>query len=247
MKRAERKKIKSNEFAKSVARAQAALAEHQRQVTTIIVVLVAIAVAAGVYFTWRSSRNSKATTMLATALATAEAPVVPITPPAPGSPPPIQQPGTYPTDNARAEAALPLLLQTANAYPGTPSGITARYRAAALLASLGRFTEAETQYQQVIQKAGHESIYGRTARLGLGETQLAEGKTDAAIATLQELATDGTSDLPLDGVLMQLGRAYLKAGKTAEASRAFTRVINEFPQSLFADDAKAELATVKKG
>jgi TolA-binding protein len=247
MKRAERKKIKTNEFAMSVARAQAALAEHQRQVTALAIVVVAIALAAGGYFTWRTSRNSKATTMLATALATAEAQVVPLATPAPGSPPPIQQPGTYPTETARAEAALPLLLQTANAYPSTPAGVTARYRAAATLASLGRFAEADAQYQQVIQKTGHDSIYGRTARLGLGEAQLAEGKTDASITTLQELATDTTSDLPLDGVLMQLGRAYLKAGKTAEASRAFTRVIDEFPQSLFAEDARAELATVKKG
>lgn len=247
MKRAERKKIKTNEFAESVARAQAALAEHQRQVTAIAVILIAIVVGIGVFFTWRASRNSKATTMLATALATAEAPVIPLPAPAPGSPPPIQQQGTYPTEAARAEAALPQLLQTANAYPGSPAGVTARYRAAATLASLGRFAEAEAQYQQVIQKTSHDSIYNRTARLGLGEAELAEGKTDAAITTLQALATDGTSDLPLDGVLMQLGRAYVKAGKTADATRAFTRVIDEFPQSLFAEDAKTELAAVKKG
>lgn len=247
MKRAERKKIKTNEFAEFGARAQAVIAEKRREVTVGVVALVAVVVVLGIFFTWRASRNAKATTMLATALATAEAQVVPLTPPAPGSPPPIQQPGTYPTEDARAEAALPLLLQTANAYPGTPAGITARYRAAATLASLGRFAEAEAQYQQVIQKAGHDSIYNRTARLGLGEAQLAEGKTDAAIATLQELATDSTSDLPLDGVLMQLGRAYVKAGKTTEAARAFTRVIDEFPQSLFAEDAKNELAAVKKG
>lgn len=246
MKRAERKKIKTNEFAESVARARVALTEHQRQVTAAGVIVLAILVAVVGFFTWRTSRNSKATGMLATALAVAEAPVIPPTPPAPGSPPPIQQAGTYPNESARAEAALPVLLKTADAYPSTGAGITARYRAAATLAQLGRFGEAEQQYQLVIQQAGHDSIYDRTARLGLGEAQLADGKTDAAIATLQELSTDSTSQLPLDGVLMQLGRAYVKAGKTVEASRAFTRVIDEFPQSLYADDAKAELANVKK-
>lgn len=246
MKRAERKKIKTNDFAHSVARAQVALAEHQRQVTAGAIAALVIVVALGGFFAWRTSRNSKATGMLATALAVAEAPVVPLAPPAPGSPPPIQQAGTYPSESARAEAALPGLLKTADAYPSTAAGITARYRAAATLAQLGRFGEADQQYQLVIEKAGHDSIYGRTARLGLGEAQVAEGKTDAAIATLQELATDSTSQLPLDGVLMQLGRAYLKAGRTVEASRAFTRVIDDFPQSLYADDAKTELAGVKK-
>lgn len=246
MKRAERKKIKTNEFAESIARAQTMLTEHQREVTAAVIVVLVIVVATGAVFAWRASRNSKATTMLATALAVAEAPVIPLTPPAPGSPPPIQQPGTYPNETARAEAALPGLLKTADSYPSTTAGVTARYRAAATLAQLGRFAEAEQQYQQVIDKAGRDSIYDRTARLGLGEAQLAEGKTDAAIATLQELSTDSSSQLPLDGVLMQLGRAYLKAGKTADASRAFTRVLDEFPQSLYADDAKTELATVKK-
>ena len=38
---------------------------------------------------------------------------------------------------------------------------------------------------------------------------------------------------------MQLGRAYDKAGKTADALRAFTRIGDEFPDSPYAGDAKS--------
>jgi outer membrane protein assembly factor BamD (BamD/ComL family) len=47
-------------------------------------------------------------------------------------------------------------------------------------------------------------------------------------------------------VLMQLGRAYTRAGKKDEAAGAFNRVINDFPESLFTADARRELQLVKK-
>jgi outer membrane protein assembly factor BamD (BamD/ComL family) len=62
-----------------------------------------------------------------------------------------------------------------------------------------------------------------------------------------DAATDSNSQLPLDGVLMQLGRAYLKAGKKNEAAHAFTRVVEEFPQSAYAPDARREMEEAKKG
>ena len=58
--------------------------------------------------------------------------------PAPGSPIPVQQAGTYATEQAKLEAALPELLKAADAYPNTDAGITARYHAAGVLAGLGR-------------------------------------------------------------------------------------------------------------
>jgi len=246
MKARERHKLKENDFVESVAKAREALFARPREVTTMVVLVVVVLVAAGGYIGWRVGRTTKATTLLAQALVVAEAPVVTPPPPAPGSPPPVQQPGTYRTDRDRADAALPRLMQAADAYPNTEPGITARYRAAGMLAELGRYAEAEQRYREVIDKAGRSSIYGRTARLGLGETLAAEGKTDEAIATFRELSTDTESQLPLDGVLMQLGRAAMQGGKIEDATRAFTRVVDEFPQSLYVSEAKEKLQQLKK-
>jgi TolA-binding protein len=246
MKSIERHKLKENEFAQTVARTREMMNARPREMATILIAVIAVIVVAGGYFGWRASREGKATTLLATALAVAEAPVVPPPPPAAGSPPPIQQPGTFRTDRERLEAALPMLQRAADAYPDSDAGITARYRLAAALAELGRFAEAEQRYQEVIRKAGANSIYRHTARLGVGEAQLAQGKGDAAITTFRDLSTDTTSQLPVDGVLMQLGRAALVVGKKEDATRAFTRVVDEFPQSLYAAEAKEKLAGIKK-
>ena len=246
MKSIERHKLKENEFAHTMARTRDMVSQRQREITTTVVVVVAAIVLVGGYFAWRNSRENRAQTLLASALAVAEAPVVAPPPPAPGSPPPVQQPGMFRTERERLEASLPRLQQAADAYPDSEAGITARFRLAASLAELGRFPEAEQRYQEVVQKSGSKSVYRQTARLGLGEAQLAQGKADAAMTTFKEVSTDSSSMLPVDGVLMQLGRAALVAGKKDEASRAFTRVVEEFPQSLYVSEAKEKLADIKK-
>jgi TolA-binding protein len=246
VKSTERHKLKQNEFGQTVAQARETLAARQQEVTFTIVGLVVVLVLVGGYLAFRTSRNNKATTLLASALAVAEAPVIAPPPPAPGSPPPIQAPGTYRTEQDRSQAALPRLQAAADAYPNTDAGITARFRLAATLAELGRHGEAEQRYQEVVQKTGSRDIYHYTAKLGVGEARLAQGKAADAMTTFQEIATDTNSQLPVDGVLMQVGRAALQAGKNDDASRAFTRVVQEFPQSLYVTEAKEKLATIKK-
>jgi len=246
MKSTERHKLKENEFAYTVARTRDLVAQRQNEITTVVVVVVAAILLIGGYVAFKTSRDSKATTLLASALAVAEAQVVTTPPPAPGSPPPVQPPGTFRTDKERLEAAVPKLQQAADAYPNSDAGITARYRLAAGLAELGRYGEAEQRFTEVVQKTTAKNIYHDTARLGAGEAQLAQGKYDAAMTTLKELSADTNSKLPVDGILMQLGRAALVAGKKDEATRAFTRVVDEFPQSMYVSDAKEKLAELKK-
>jgi TolA-binding protein len=245
MKSTERHKLKENEFARSVGAARDALSARSRDITRLIMAALVVVVIIGGYTVWRQSRNTKAQAALATGLALFEAPVMPIAAPAPGSPLPVQQPGTFPTDQAKYEAALPKLMEAADSYPSTDAGIAARYYAASALAALGRFPEAEQRYQEVVDKAGSR-IYGRTARLGLADAQAAQGKYDSAITIYRELSTDTNSQIPVDGVLMALGRTYARAGRHEEAARAFSRIVDEFPQSVYAADARREREGARK-
>ena len=52
--------------------------------------------------------------------------------------------------------------------------------------------------------------------------------------------------LPVDGILMQLGRTYLVAGKRADAQQTFNRLVEEFPESPYTSDARRELENLKK-
>ena len=246
MKATERHKLKEDEFAKSVAKARHSLDNRGRDITMMVIAVVAVLLGVGAYTLWKQSKAAKANSSLASALAVYEAQVVAPTAPAPGSPMPLPQPGTYQTERAKLEAALPKFVDTANTYAVTDAGITAEYHAAGILTSLGRYGEAEQRYQAVIDKAGSR-IYGRTARLGLASAQVAQGKFDPAIAIYTEVTRDTSSTIPIDGVLMELGRAYVKAGRKDEAARAFTRVVEEFPQSMYVSDARREREEAQKG
>ena len=111
MKATERHKLKENEFARSVEKARGAMQERQGEITKIAVALLVLIFAVAGYSWWRSDRNTRANQALASALAVYEMPVVPLPPPAPGSPPPVPQPGTFQTEQEKFDAALPKFLE----------------------------------------------------------------------------------------------------------------------------------------
>jgi outer membrane protein assembly factor BamD (BamD/ComL family) len=97
----------------------------------------------------------------------------------------------------------------------------------------------------VVRRAG-DGVYGQTARLGEAEAQAHAGQYDAAIDTFKELAQRKDGPLPVDGILMELGRTYRDAGKRTEAQQTFNRLVAEYPDSTFTADAKRELDTLNK-
>ena len=251
MKRSERHHLKENAFAVALARFQ----DRAESWGTGLAIAGGVALAAVVLFggyTWWSERaEATAGVLLAEALVVADAPVVP--PPVDAAageaeaaePPFTQPPGSYPTIEAKMSASLPKLLETADAYPSTPSGITARYRAAAALAALGRHDEAAEHYRQVVD-SDEGGVYGRMATLGLASVEMSRGAYDEAIALLEPSSVSASeASLPVDGVLMQLGQAYRLAGRADDARAAFQRIMDEFPTSLYFPNAERELQVLQ--
>ena len=97
----------------------------------------------------------------------------------------------------------------------------------------------------VIDGAG-DNIYGQMARLGLAEAQAQTGQYEQAISTFKDLAQRKDGEVPVDGVLLRLGRAYIDAGKKSDAEQTFNRLVDEFPDSPFTADARRELDQLKK-
>ena len=135
----------------------------------------------------RQRSQSRGQELLAEALVALDARVVPASAAgAAGDAPAAAQfnaTGTFSTEAAKLNAALPKLKAAADAYPDQPAGITARYHMAGALAALGRHAEAITAFDDVTKRAGANSLYGRMARLGKADAQAKAGQLDAAIAT----------------------------------------------------------------
>jgi TolA-binding protein len=240
MKRNERHHLKENELLELASRTRDAFDARQREVGVAAIVVILIAVAVVGYFAWQSRVEGRAGSMLAEAVIVSEARVGP--PPAPGTP---ATGPSFPTDREKHEATAAKFKAVADQYPSSDAGMFARYREGATHMALGNTKDAAAAYQLVIDRAGN-SLYGQMARLGLAETQAREGQYDSAINTYRGLADNKEGPLPVDGILMQLGRTYREAGKTTEAQQTFNRVVEEFPESPFSGDARKELESLKK-
>jgi TolA-binding protein len=241
MKRTERRHLKENELQTLARQARETFVDRRRETTAVVALLAVVLVVAAGYFIWRDRVQTRAHTLLADAVTVQAARIGP--PAAAGAP---AGGLTFPSERERAQAALVKLKAVADAYPSTDAGLYGRYQEAATLVSLGNPAQAVTIYQQVIDRTGSSNIYGQMARLGLAEAQVRAGQFDPAINTFKELSLRKDGNLPVDGILMQLGRAYLEAGKPTDAQQTFNRLVDEYPQSQFTADARRELDGLKK-
>jgi TolA-binding protein len=83
------------------------------------------------------------------------------------------------------------------------------------------------------------------AKLGKAEAQLRAGQHDAAIAGFMELTTQTDSVVPPEAALMELARAYRVAGKTDDARKTLTQIVEQHADSPFANEAKQQLESGK--
>jgi TolA-binding protein len=251
MKHSERKHLKTNEFANAIGYANDWRAQHQRSISFTLIAVVVVVVGVLGFVAWRNSVDTSARTLLAEAMVVYEAPVQPASPPvlegagneSAAAPAAAPVPGSYPTERAKLEAALPKLMTAADEYPSTDPGQTARYHAASALVGLGRFDEAVTQYDRVIAEGS--GLLAQMARLGKAEAQLRASQYDAAIASFSELANRTDVGLPKEAMLMELARAYRLAGKTEDARKTLTQIVEQHADSPFASEAKTELEKIK--
>lgn len=237
MKGSERHRLKENELSHVLGDASARFQENRSTFGLAAGILVLVLLAGIGYWAWTTRSENRAQALLGDAIVIMQAPVED---PKPGAKPGV---ASYPTIQARAEAALAKFAEVYNAYPSTDAGIAARYYAASALGMLGRHAEAATRFQEVADRAGANSFYGRMARLGVVETSAQAKKYDEAISAAQALVNNTSDDtIPRDALLMELGRVQAAAGKKAEAKQTLDKVIAEFPQSPYVEEAKRMLA-----
>lgn len=247
MKTTERHHLKDNELAIALNQAQAWANNNSRTITTVIGAIVLVVVAVLGFMAWRTSNDNKARAALSAAMVIEEARVMPPAPPTGTTNDPNaiggQAPGTYPTEKAKLEAAVPKFQAAADAYPSTDAGLTARFHLARSLVTLGRVDEGIKEYDKVI--AGGNALLARSAKLGKADAQIRAAQYDPAIATFKQMVDAKEPGIPAEAVLMELARAYKLAGKTEDARKTLTQIVEQHADSPYATEARAEIDRLK--
>jgi tetratricopeptide (TPR) repeat protein len=248
MKTQERRHLKENDLARWLRLTIDYVAGNSRQLGMIAGAVVLIAVIVWGVMAFRQRSSSDAEAALAEALVVLNAQVTPPTAPEDVDLPAAAQlgaEGTFRTEAAKLQVAIPKLRHAADTYPDQEAGIVARYHLAGALAALGQTEEAIKEFSEVVKRAPADSVYGRMARLGQADTQVRAGQYDAAIAAWKQLASENIEDLPADAILLELARAYVAKGDTTEARKVFTQLLDEHPTSPYSTEARAELDSLK--
>jgi tetratricopeptide (TPR) repeat protein len=248
MKRKERHHLKENDLAQTIVAARDAIEQRRGLLTGVLLAVLLGAVVIGGIVVWQQEDDARAEQMLADAMVTFNARVIPpsATPAQPGEVPAaatLGATGSYATEAAKLNAALPKLKAAADAYPETEAGVTARYHYASSLAALGKHAEAVQAFDEVVSRAGSDSLYGRMAQMGKADTQVRAGQVNDAIATWKALASSTDEDLPKDAILMELGKAYQASGNQDEARKAFTEIVDQHPTSPYVAEARTALGS----
>ena len=227
-----KKQIKEDEFKSAVVHAFDWSKLHSAEVRITAAVAVILAVVLGAVGYFQGEKRKEAEQGFAEAIETFSASVsAPLEAPARGT-------KSFATALEKYTQAAAAFDGLARKFPSRPEGLRARYLAALSRIEIGQYPEAETALTEIAADRRAFALEPALARLALAEMYRRAGQTDKAVAAFRELAADTTSALPRDAALMSLAGTLEDAKRLAEARASYKRLSEEFPESVYAPEAR---------
>lgn len=104
------------------------------------------------------------------------------------------------------------------------------YLAAFSNLAAGHLPSAETGFQEFLRDFPDHQ-YAPNARFWLANAQLSQGKTNLAMANLQQIVVDPNAQTKAPAALMQLAQLYRQEGLQLQADNILEQLRNRFPES----------------
>ena len=207
MARITRKELKTDKFALEVEHTVTLFEEHRQEIVRyggagLAVILVVLG-----FLLYSGRQHAAREQALAKAIAIQEAPVG--APAAPG-----QQ--SFPTQDAKDQAALKAFSDLKSEYGSSEEGEIAGYYLGAIQADQGRFADAEKSFEEVAQHG--DAKYSSLAKLSLAQIDFGDGKDAQGEAILRDLMAHPTIFVSKDQAAIMLAR-FLAPKKPAEARK----------------------------
>jgi TolA-binding protein len=228
-----RKELKKDEVRATLAHGAEAVLSHER--LTIVVVVVAAVIGAGIYG-WRfytERQNAKASASFDAAMRVFQAPV--------GAPQTALAPGqiTFPDETKKFTEANQKFSGIASMYPHTRSGELASYYAGLSLEKLQKDDEAKKRFQALA--SSHDADTAAMAQFALAQLEDNTGQGDEAVKLYQQLIAKPTTLVPKPMAMLALADHY-SAKNPTEAAKLYTQIKSDYPDTPMAEQADQALA-----
>lgn len=231
-----RREMKRDELATAMGRGVEYAESHARTLITVIGAVLAVALLAALWFMYRSNRAENANVALAQAIKVYKAPVDPA---APKPDDPLNP--SFADEAARQAKAKGLFEKLHDDFGSTAAGDIAQVYLGQIALAEGQADRAREHWNAFVEKHGDHLLASET-RVNLFRLDRANGKAGEVEKTLTAMADEAEPPLPQDIVLGELAATQEQLGKKQEAIDTYQRIIDEFPQSPYARDARQKIA-----
>jgi len=131
-------------------------------------------------------------------------------------------------------------------HGGTPAAARSRYYRALALLQAGDLSEARRALEEFIASEPDHLVVP-LARRAIADIVIRQGSREEGCALLRDLTTVTSPVLPAELVLIDLAGCEAARGERAEATRLYQRVLDEFPESGYASEARSRLQDLEQG
>jgi len=126
-------------------------------------------------------------------------------------------------------------------YGGRSGGRLARIRYGDICYAAGRIERAVALYQDALGDFAQDPFYRGLLLINLGYAHRQQGNQAEAIRHFQQVAEMGGAPLKAEALFV-LGDLYTGAGQSNQAQAAYRQIVDEFPQSTYADVAQEQIS-----
>jgi tetratricopeptide (TPR) repeat protein len=237
-----KRQIREDEFKSGVQHTIEWIRVHNDQVRMALVVAV---IAGGILLglsTFRSQRRSSSEAAFAAALETFQAPVEGEI----GGE--TERPAmVFPTSEEKFKKAAAGFDGVSRQWPSLPAGRRAAYYAALCRIELGDLANARTALADIAGRRDEAPLEAALARMALADADQRAGEVEKAIDAYKQMADDSALPLPRDYALMRLGATLEDARRSQEAGASYRRLVEEYPQSPYASEARRRMEHLQAG
>lgn len=103
------------------------------------------------------------------------------------------------------------------------------------------YDRALSLYQRAYETFEADSRFRGLALNGMAYTHAAKGDNEKAVKLYQQLIEDQYTELEVQA-LFNLGLLYSRTGRPEKSREAYKRIVSEYPDSIFAEPARARLS-----
>jgi predicted Zn-dependent protease len=229
-----RKQIKQDDFVTVIDELIHWLSENWRQAAMGLGGALLVGLVYWGFTAFLGARNDSAAQALSTALAQYEAPV--------GSSAPANATVKFNTDSERLAAAETAFHRVASRYWLTPQSRIAKLYLARIEVERGEREKAIQLLGELSAKHSTDPVV-RLAMLDLVRLRLAKGETSELVPELEAMASGQDPRLPRDTAMFELAKVWERAGKPAEATKTYRKLLEDFPESPYAMEARQRVSS----